>query len=240
MSIELTRDAKTGYWSFSFKRHIFVALGLLLVASGLATLSVPWWQEILVALLGEVKVVVIDTYQWVIGGLEVLAGLALLAYKHFIVDPRQVKIAADKRTLSTGDLQIDLVGRYLSNLVDDHSYRSSLDSAFRESYTRFLNAEFILQLPETAASYRNYSNPAAALHQFVHMNFFVFPDEPPGDGDYRYCLAPHLNSDRGMSVYDLRNVAEYDELKSQLHAHMSATKYAFDRFVEHLKCLGHV
>ena len=240
MSIELTRDAKSGRWSLSFQRHIFVALGLLFVGSGLAIFSGPWWQGILVALLVKVNVVVNDAYQWVIGGTQVLAGLALLAYKHFIVDQRQVKIAADKRTLSTGDLQIDLVGLYLLSLVDDHSYRSSLDSAFHESFTRFLKPEFSLQLPETAASYKNYSNSAAALHQFVHMNFFVFPNEHPGDGDYRYCLAPDLNFDRGMSVYDSRKVAEYDELNSQLHAHMSATKYAFDHFVEHLKCLGHV
>lgn len=239
MAIELTHDSTTGRWSFSFKRHIFVALGLLLVGSGLATLAGPWWQSILIALLGTIGVVADDKYQWLLATTQIVPGLGLLGYKHFVVDQNQTKINIDKSTFLVVNIPIDQVRYYLSNLVDDHSYKSSLNSIFHETHTHFLKPEFKFQYPPTAAAYQAFSISAARLRYFVGTHFFVFPNGLPADGDYRYCLAPHLNDDRGMVIYDAEKIAEYDKLKFQLHELTADAQRRFAEWVEHLKSLGH-
>lgn len=240
MSIELSHNVSTGTWSFSYKRHIFVALGLLLVGSGLATFTGPWWQGILIAALGKAGVVVNESYQWQLAAAQIIPGLGLLAYKHFIVDPRQAKIRADKSTFLTANISIERARYYLSNLLDDHSYTSRLHSEFYEVWTRFLKPEFVFQHHSTATAYREFSLAAGQLEEFVGTNFFVFPNIPPADRDYRYCLAPHLNMDRELVAYDAEKVAEYRALSTQLHEKTKQVQTLFTKWIEDLKTLGHV
>lgn len=240
MSIELSHDASTGNWSLSFKRHIFVALGFLLIGSGLATLTGPWWQGIFIAVLGKVGVVVNDHYQWQLATVQILLGLGILSYKHFVLDPRQVKTKADKSRFLAANVQIEKVRDYLSNLVDDHSYTSSLHSVFYTVSTHFLKPEFSFQSPSSAAAYQAFSNSAKRLEEFVGINFFVFPNFRQADESYRYCLAPHLNMDREMIVYDAEKVAEYDKLKVQLHAQTAEVQRLFAKWIEDMKVLGDV
>lgn len=240
MSIELSHDAKTGIFRFSIKRHIYIALGLLFVGSGLATLTGPWWQEILEALLGKVHVVVESKYQWTTGGVQVAIGLTLLAYKHFVLDARQAKLDADKLTIKQADLGIDRVRHYLSCLVDDHSYKSSLHSHFHEVHTRLIRPEHSLQDKKTASLYGQFSSLGNELEVFVGTYFWAFPKDRPADGEFRYCLAPHLNIDREMTIYESAKVAEYEALKVNLHQLVQATNASFSTFIARLKELGHI
>ncbi|MDR7377433.1 hypothetical protein J2X19_002112 [Rhodoferax ferrireducens] len=238
--IDISHDAKTGTFRFSYKRHVYIALGLLFVASGLATFTGPWWQGILEALLGKVHVVVESKYQWAVGGIQVAVGLTLLAYKHFVLDVRQAKLDADKAMIKHADLGIDQVRNYLSCLVDDHSYKSSLHSHFHEVHTRYVLPEFSFQDKKTASLYGHFSSLGNELETFVGTYFWVFPKGRPVDGDFRYCLAPHWNMDREMTIYDSMKVAEYDALKVKLHQLVQATSSSFSAFVARLKELGHV
>lgn len=240
MSIELSHDASTSSWSLSYKRHVFVALGLLLVGSGLATLTGPWWQGVLIALLGKVSVVVNDDFQWLLATAQILPGLGFLAYKHFAIDPREAKIKADKSTFLAANVQIEKVRYYLSSLVDDHSYNSSFHSVFYRVSVHFLKPECSFQHPSTVSAYQDFANSARQLEEFVGMNFFVFPNACPADGDYRYCLAPHLNMDREMIIYDAEKVADYDRLKVQLHSQTAEVLRLFTKWIENMKVLGHV
>lgn len=240
MSIELSHNASTGNWSVSFKRNIFVALGLLLVGGGLATLTGPWWQSILIALLDKVGIVVDDNYQWQLAVAQILPGVGLLAYKHFVIDHRQAKIKADKSTFLAANVQIEKIRYYLSNLVDDHSYTSSLRSEFREMSTRFVKPEFRFQCSSTATAYQAFATSAEQLEEFVGINFFAFQNMNSADGDYRYCLAPHLNIDREMIFYDEAKVAEYNKLKTQLHTRTDDVQKLFTEWIENLKKLGHL
>jgi hypothetical protein len=79
---------------------------------------------------------------------------------------------------------------------------------------------------------------AAKLHNFCAVNFFVFPDTPPPDGDYKYCLAPDLNIDRGMSVYDGEKAQQYEALAKQLAVLVSEAQISFDGFLKVLKKYG--
>lgn len=238
MAIDISHDPSTGRWGFSYKRHVFVALGLVLVTSGLATLSGPWWQAILVAVLGKVGVVVDDKYQWMLAAAQIVPGLGLLAYKHFILDREAAQIAADRRTFEAADLDFGRARYYLSNLVDDHSYRSSLNSEFMNVLTRFSAPEHRFQYPATASAYDAFAATGLELQKFVGGNFFVFPNSPPPDGDYRYCLAPHLNMDRELVIYDAAKVAEYDQLKLRLHELVSQTEIRLAAWVGRMKEVG--
>lgn len=146
MTIEIQHDKESGKWSFSFKRHIFVALGLLLVSSGLLTLSGPWWQSIVIALLGSFDITINDTYQLILGAAQVILGAGLLAYKHLVIDKYTERKESDKKTITASPLNIEAVRYYLTNLVDDHSYESNLDTAFHNAYTHFKKTESELQL----------------------------------------------------------------------------------------------
>jgi hypothetical protein len=238
MAIDISHDPSTGRWSFSYKRHVFVALGLLLVTSGLATLSGPWWQAILVAVLGKVGVVVDDKYQWMLAAAQIVPGLGLLAYKHFILDREAAQVAADRRTLEAADLDFGRARYYLSNLIDDHSYRSSLNSEFMNVLTRFSTPEHRFQYPPTASAYHAFAAAGIELQKFVAVKFFIFPNSPPADGDYRYCLAPHLNMDRELVIYDASKVAEYDQLKVRLHELVSQTEIRLAAWIAKLKEVG--
>lgn len=238
MAIDISHDPSTGQWNLSYKRHVFIALGLLLVASGLATLSGPWWQAIVVALLGKAGVVVNDKYQWALAAAQIVPGFGLLAYKHFILDRDAAQIAADRKTLEAAKLDFERVRYYLSNLVDDHSYRSSLNSEFAKVSTRFSVPEHKFQYPPTVLAYDAFAAAGIQLQNFVAVNFFVFPNVPPSDGDYRYCLAPHLNMDREMVIYDAAKVAEYDRLKARLHELVSQTEDRLAAWIGRMKKVG--
>lgn len=240
MSIEFSHDKKTGIVQFSYKRHIYTALGLLFVGSGLATFTGPWWQGILEALLGKVNIRVEPQYQWVVGIIQVAIGLAFIAYKHFVLDARQAKLDADRLTIKQSALEIDLIRSYLSNLVDDHSYKSSLHSYFHKIHTQFIQPENSFQDAETARLYKQFHVCGQKLEVFVGVNFFVFPNKRSIDGDFRYCLAPHLNIDREMIVYDSEKVAKYNELKEELHKFVKETDVSFSEFITILKKLRHI
>lgn len=235
MAIDISHDPGTGRWKLSYKRHVFTALGLLLVTGGIATLSGPWWQAIAVALLGKTGVVVDDNPQWALAAVLIVSGLGLLAYKYFILDRKVTQIATDRKSLDAAQLDFERVRYYLSNLVDDHSYQSSLNSEFAKASTWFSTPEYKFQYPPTASAYDAFAAAGNQLQNFVAVNFFVFPSSPPSSGDFRYCLAPHMNMDREMLIYDPAKVAEYDRLKGMLHDLVSQTNDRLGAWIGKMK-----
>lgn len=238
MDINFSHDPNSGRWQLSFKRHIFVSLGIFLITSGLATLSGPWWQGILVALLGKAGVLVDDKYQWVIATTQIIFGLGLLAYKYFIYDRRIAKISADRRVVEAARLDFNMVRNYLSDLENDHSYKSSFNSAFSHALTRFKVTEYKFQYSPIVKSYEDFVMTGTKLQCFVDLNFFTFPSDCPADGDYRYCLAPHLNMDRGMVIYDQVKVADYNRRAKKLHELVNQTKNKFEKLIHEMNNAG--
>jgi hypothetical protein len=238
MTIEVTHDGKFGRWSFSFKRNVLVAVGLIFISTGLSILAHPWWQLFLVPFLGKAGIKVQESYQWPIGAVMVLIGLGFVLYKFLVVDVRDANISADRGTLSSAPVQIDALMIYFNSLTNNHSYKSSLDTAFQSSYTHYLRSENAFKLGALARAYKGYSLSAEKLHNFCTVNFFVFPDIPTPDGDYNYCLAPELNFDRGMSVYDREKTQQYEALAKHLAVLISEVQISFDGFLKVLEKHG--
>lgn len=240
MVIKITYNAKSGEWSFSCSRNLVSALGFFVLGLGLTALVSPWWWPLLVSALGMANVSFDAEINWWVSISLIVLGLGILAIKYFVLDPRIGRQEQDKTSIAASPPNVIAVGRYLDDLVDDHSYRSSLDSRFYESKTQFAEQATKLQDKKTDDLFHQYAKAAGDLHHFVRANFYLYPNNQEPSSDYRYCMAPHLNIDRDMLAYDPGKVAQYDELKQQLMSKVAAARDAYNAFIARLRTLGHV
>lgn len=240
MAFKVSHDGKAKKWSISYKPHVFVAGGLVFITAGLAALTGPWWQPIVYALLGLANISASSTPQTILGVLLVIIGISSLAYKYIVVDGRTSKAAADKKTYCTHPLPIDLLRQYLNSLFNDHSYLSSMDTCFYDSFTYFSKPENSFQLQSTADKYKAYSLSAKKLHDFLSINFFIFPDKPSSDGDYRYCMHPEWNMDRGMLHYNEKLSENYLVMGRQLSDLIEKTEKSLIELANDIKERGHI
>lgn len=236
LSVEITHE--NGRFHFKYTKHLLVVIGTVFLIAGVAGLQGPWWQSILVALLNKADLHVDDRTNYAVSGILTVTGLAILLCKYFVLDRWDRQIASDKATLA-GQLQDPASPQpYLKNLVDDHSYWSSQDTAFHHVYTVFRQAQHGFQYDKTIKLYDAFSTQAQALHGFVAENFFVYPNNQPNTSDYRYAMAPHLNQDRDMTTYDPEKVRQYDELKTELHRRVKDVETSYSAFLRHVRRIG--
>jgi hypothetical protein len=240
LSIQISHDQSSGRWSFSYTRHLFVAVGMLFLAGGIAALAGPWWLPIAAFIFGKIDIKIDSFANYWVAGILIVVGLSVLAFKFFVLDEWSRRVAIDKKAIAESPPAVQEVKRYFDDLLDDHSYRSSFDTHFYLAYNQFSDASKALQDTKTAALFNIFSNDAKALHHFAAENFFVFPDNQGTNSDYRYCLAPHMNMDRDMGTYDAKKVAQYDELKRELAERVGQARQSYDAFVGQLKKLGHI
>lgn len=236
MSIEITRE--NGRFHFSYRRHLLVLVAMAFIGAGLAGLLGSWWLPILTAILNKTELNVDDGTSYALSGSLVVIGLAILLFKRCVLDVKVRQILRDKATLAAHLPDPDSPQAYLRNLVDDHSYLSSQDAAFYHSYSVFLQPQAAFQFKKTVQLYDLFSTQAKALHEFVAANFFVFPSSQLGVSDYRYAMAPHLNEDREMIVYDVGKVERYNDLKTELHGRVGNVQESYTSFLKHLRRVG--
>lgn len=236
MSVEITID--NGRFHLSYKRHVIVVIGMAFLLMGLAGLQGPWWQAILAAFLNQADLGVDDNVNYVVSGILVVVGLSILLFKYLVLDAQSQQIASDKATLAAHLPDPALLEPYLNNLVDDHSYRSSQDTAFQRVYTVFRLPQSAFQHKKTIKLYNNFSKCAEILHAFIAVNFFIYPNNQSNVPDYRYAMSPHLNQDRDMVSYDPDKVRQYDALKAELHQKVGDVRKSYDDFLKHLRKIG--
>lgn len=240
MSIQISHNQKTGHWSFSYNRHIFVVVGMAFILGGIAAMAGPWWLPLATFVSGKVDIKIDSSVNYWVGAILIAIGLAILAFKHFRMDKLAGRIAIDKGTIAQSPPVVEDVRRYFDSLLDDHSYRSSADTAFYVAHNQFMDSSKAIQDIRTANLYEAFSENAKALHAFVHENFYVFPDNQGANPDYKYCLEPDLNIERNMLIYDKKKVERYNALKHELSERTGQAKKSYAAFVARLKQLGHI
>lgn len=213
---------------------------MVFLGGGIAVLAVPWWLPIASFVVGKIDVKIDTSADCWIAAILITIGLSILAFKFFVLDKLVQRLAIDKEAINKSPPAVQEVKRYFDDLLDDHSYLSSSDTQFYNAYDQFSDVSKALQDTKTAALFEYFSCNARALHCFVGYNFFVFPNNQMANSDYKYCLAPHLNIDREMYIYDMKKVAEYDALKRELTERVTQTRQSYDAFVGRLKQLGHL
>lgn len=213
---------------------------MLFLAGGIAALAGPWWLPIATFVFGKIDVKIDSTANYWVAAILIAVGLSILAFKFFVLDKWAHRLAIDKEAIAKSPPAVQEVKHYFDDLLDDHSYRSSFDTQFYVAYNQFSDASNKLQDAETANLFNMFSKDGKALHDFVAPNFFVFPDNQGLNPDYRYCLAPHMNMDRGMVFYEATKVAEYDKLKRDLTVRVALARQSYDAFISRLKKLGQI
>jgi hypothetical protein len=240
LSIQISYDQKSSRWSLSYSRHLFVVVGMAFLVGGIAALAGPWWLPVASFVFGRFDVKIDPSANYWVAAILIAVGLSILAFKFFVLDKWARRLEIDKNSITKSPPAVKEVKRYLEDLLDDHSYRSSSDTHFHFAYNQFSDASTAIQDKKTATLFGAFSRDATALHIFVGQNFFVFPNNQGINPDYKYCLAPHLNIDRDMAVYDTKKVAQYDELKRELAERVARARQSYEAFVGRLKQLGHL
>lgn len=238
MSLEIEYNKTSGQTRVKYGKHVLNALAIPLILSGFFSLSSPWWLEIVTGLLNKANIQINDNYEWLFAIIQIATGVGLLLFRYLKLDVWQRQKNMDISTVNELSLPIEDIRGYFKNLVDGHSYLSSKDTDFYNSYTTFLKTENSFQFKKLKKSYEQYSISAKNLHNFVGRNFFVFPDTPPDGKDYQYCLAPHLNMDRDLTFPTQEKVIEYGSLAKELHSYCLIAEKNFELFIADLKSVA--
>src|SRR5690606_37928104 len=83
MALDFSYNFNTHQLSFSWTRSALSWLGFSFVAFGLAMLSAPWWQPILISILVKANLVVNEENSWQVPTLSIVFGLGCIACKYF-------------------------------------------------------------------------------------------------------------------------------------------------------------
>lgn len=238
MNIEISHDKNSGRFSVSFKRHALVALALTLVSGGIAMMTGPWWQPLVVGLIEHADIEINTTSQWILGPALIAMGVGLIFFKHFVLDRRLEGIATDRLLIAAFAMQPDRIRNFLSGLQGDCSFRSRAHDYFHAVCVGFQAPERSFQSAKAREAYERFSGSASQLEGFLAQHFWVYPNDQGADADQRYCLAPRLDMDREMISYDASKSVEFDALRKKLVELTANVNSNFDDFIGKLKALG--
>lgn len=235
MSINIQYDRNTGKTEVKYSKHVINTIATSLIISGFVSMSSPWWLGLVIAGLNQLSVPVAEGFQWLISGIQIVAGVGLLLFKYLGLDKWEKQRIMDSATIYNEKIDIELVRMYFNNLLDDHSYYSSADSMFYHSYSCFSKPESHLQFKKVREAFDKYAKSAKKLHGFVGCNFFVFPSNQFNVPDYWYCMAPHLNEDRELVFPSEEKSRQYRVLSKELSSNAYEAKELFNDFIALLK-----
>jgi hypothetical protein len=217
MNLDVIFDLKTGRLKkISFKRSALAMLGFMFVASGLATISGSWFDLLLSVLKINYESINDEKSRYLLALVQILPGIGLLLWKYLVLDKKLAQVKADVQTVRDAELRINVADVYLRSLRDTHSYKSSWNTEFHKIVSVFHPPAKVLRYPPLKSAYDDLRESGSKLENFVAENFFVYPDEPPLDGDYNYCLKPEFNIDRNLKEHDHLKIKHYEELSKTL------------------------
>lgn len=222
--LKIKYDGNTGSWVFSYGRHILFSLGIAFVVGGIGALSGPWWLPVLYAVLDKADVQVNDTFQIILGVVLLLVGVLIIVGK-LALDSWVKKVKKDVQRIDSVQFSISDLKEYFSSLYDDHSYLSSLDTNFYHSIHGLEGILPEMETNELKPFCSAYLEAARKLHNFVAYNFFIFPDHQIGD--WRYCMHPDLNIDRGLIGSDQEKERRYRDYSQKLHSLIESAEEAW-------------
>lgn len=227
---------KTGV-KFVWKGHVLATIGSILLTGGVGAISAPWWYPLVALALGKTGVSLEPAANWLLGLTLCALGLGCFGWKFVAVDRRAKRVATDKALVERLPPSPDEIRGYFDGLTTNDDYLSSADSAFHAEYNLYASVEDRLTDQRAVDAFDAFSSAAKRLHRFAQQNFEWWPENQAGWEDHRYCLAPHLNIDRG-NLGDRKGMLEYDELQKRLDAHVASARDAYEKFLLQLKKNG--
>jgi hypothetical protein len=201
------------------QRNAWLTISLAIIAIGGAILTTPFWMEVANAISTKYfGLTLLDGYSWLYGFGCIAIGVSIFLYGQ--------KITVDQDLLQKHDLplfnEMDAIltepklNAVLSTLENDHSYYNEDDNIFHSLF--FLTGQtgkmFINKKLKTKAS--TFINSLKSFDRFAKDQFDIFPRT--STGNYRLCLKPNWNIDRGLEIPDTAKELKYDKLADEMNA----------------------
>lgn len=220
------------------KPEFYNKLTWTIVIAGLALMATPFWEEILVAVIGkeyELDLASDGNIQW--GFALVSSGLAYHLISNSLLKLIEYK---DKEKKDAGKLKHDSerfiasqkiltekqLTYFFENLLSDHSYWLADSSKFYNYADFHLSPENYFIDKDIQDAALKVSKSIYALLNWISLNFWVFPEKQTGK-NLRLCMHPHWNIDRGGHLEDSKR---YDEVTDKLLALSEAVEHSYKHY----------
>lgn len=229
-------------WSFYIKykhfeaglkiqRNYWIKASLAIIGIGGTILSTPLWMEVANAFsIKYFNLTLLDGYSWLYGFICIAIGICVLIYGQKVTVDSDLKVKHDISIFNQMETILSEARQnaILSNLVNDHSYYNDEDTIFHNLFyfveqtgNKFLNRKI-----QTKS--QNYINALKAFDTFAKSEFDIFPRT--ATGNFRLCLKPNWNIDRGLDIPDIKKELDYDKLGEKLDELISSIRLEYSKF----------
>jgi len=213
-------------------------LASIVVMAGAVLIAEPLWVPYVQAYLEQKMELQIPDFQsGFVGFFLISIGLT---YHYF-----QSKLERGQLTFSNADqrehdgiildnlkaiISYDFIRDFVANLDADHSYYLD-DSRICRNAVRFLNStENCFLDSDMKENAKLLADTISKLLAFCSVSFFVYPNVQANTSNFRLCMFPDLNCDRGGSG-DLDEMKRYNEFSSTLEELISSVESQLATFV---------
>jgi len=222
-------------------------LASLVVFAGVAMISQKFWVPIVIQLIEKNQDMDIPDFRSEpVGVFLIMIGLSYhyLSAKN---DRGELKFSDDQilehdAAILTAQFKIvtyEQIREYLSNLEADHSYYMKEHRKFGNLLHFWSNEENKLMSNDVAQNLDKLLENSLDLGNFIDVSFFVFPNLQKDSNNYRLCMFPDHNCDRGghgtseQDVFYSQKSEELEKLvekvKNSLKEYIAATKAEYGK-----------
>lgn len=218
------------------QRNAWITVSLAVVGVGGTILSTPLWMEVANAISTKYfDLILLDGYSWLYGFICIAIGVCIFLYGQKVTVDRDQQIKHDTNVFNEMNslLTESKQNAILSNLVNDHSYYNDEDTIFYNlfHFTEQVGNKFINKKLMTNSL--AYINALKAFDNFAKREFDIFPRTMTGN--YRLCLKPNWNIDRGLEIPDINKELDYDKLGAQLNELTNNIKIGYSKYRKEIK-----
>lgn len=232
--------SKHGNFSFSYRKNIITAIGVMFISGGLALLNTPLWMFFVAFAASKAGINIDASINYYLSFILIAIGIILIGFKYLYLDKRNRLLKNDKKMIDRSPVEFKKIQAYFKQLITNHSYYSSMDDTFVQAYNQFHNTSQFLQDKKSNSLFRAFYNDAKELHVFVQRHFFPFPEGLHYSSDCKYCLLPDHNIDRAMLSHDNDKSREYEKISNELESLVHKTETSYNYFINRLKMLGYI
>ena len=232
------KDFESG---LKIQRNVWLTVSLATIGIGGAILSTPLWMEVANAISTKYfGLTLLDGYSWLYGFICIAIGVGVFLYGQ--------KVTVDQDLLQKHDLplfkEMDAIlsetklTAILSNLENDHSYYNEDDNIFHNLFFLAGQTGKMFINKKLKAKSTTFINALKSFDSFAKQHFDIFPKT--ATGNYRLCLKPNWNIDRGLDIPDTTKELKYDQLAEEMNAKIKQVRADYIAYRTEVKKQLHI
>lgn len=119
--------------------------------------------------------------------------------------------------------------RLLGNLYGSHACKDS-DFILIGNFIEYARKEKNKYLDDRInEKYNQFLNNLSKLDSFLGLEFFIYPDNQKSD-NWRFCMQPDLNPDRGRDAFNPKYAGVYDKLTNELNTLLMNVQQSYKEY----------